>query len=119
MIRSKQSMPVTQQQKNQHLLWRAGFGVNAETISNIDDVSHTALYKTLQTASLAKPEYFDVADNRIKGLVMGMQQAAEMQQMQNPDDKDKRKQFRKASTQSIRSLNTTWLNEMVNRCTVA
>ena len=43
-------MPVTQQQKNQHLLWRAGFGVNAETINNIDAVSHTALYKTLQTS---------------------------------------------------------------------
>ena len=105
-------MPVTQQQKNQHLLWRAGFGVNAETISNIDAVSHTALYKTLHVASKEKPEYIDVANSTVKGLVLGMQQVAEMQQMQKPDDKDKRKEFRKASTQSIRNLNTTWLNEM-------
>ena len=105
-------MPVTQQQKNQHLLWRAGFGVNPETINNIDAVSHTALYKTLHIASKEKPQYIDVASSTVKGLVMGMQQAAEMQQMQKPDDKDKRKQFRKASTQSIRNLNTTWLNEM-------
>ncbi len=34
-----------------------------------------------------------------------------MQQAQ--DDKDKRRQFRKASVQSIRDLNSTWLNEMV------
>ncbi len=57
-IRSKQSMPVTQQQKNQHLLWRAGFGINAETIHNIASVSHTALYKTLQTASHAQTTIF-------------------------------------------------------------
>lgn len=105
-------MPVTQQQKNQHLLWRAGFGINAETIHNIASVSHTALYKTLETASLSKPRYFDVANDTVKGLLMGFQQAVDMQQMQKPDDQQKRRQFRKASAQNIRDLNTTWLNEM-------
>ncbi len=105
-------MTVSQQQKNQHLLWRAGFGVNAETIKNIADVSSNSLYKVLETASLKQPVYIDVADSTVKGLVMGLQQAGEMQQMEKPDTQEQRKQFRKASAQNIRNLNITWLNEM-------
>src|SRR5678816_3155785 len=106
-------MAVSQQVKNQHLLWRAGFGINAKTVSNVSLVSHTALYKVLETASLSKPEYIDVANDTVKGLVMGTQQLDDMQQWQRPDNKEQKRQFRKASTESIRDLNTTWLNEMV------
>jgi uncharacterized protein (DUF1800 family) len=106
-------MPTSQQIKNQHLLWRAGFGVNAETIHSITSVSHNSLYRVLETASLEKPSYFDVVNDAVKGLVTGFQQVASMQQMQEPDDQDKRREFRKASAQNIRDLNTTWLGEMV------
>jgi uncharacterized protein (DUF1800 family) len=105
-------MPVTQQQKNQHLLWRAGFGVNAETIKNIAAVSHHAFYKVLETASHAQPAYIDVADDTVKGLLMGFQQIADMQQMDKPGTQNQRREFRKASAQNIRNLNTSWLNEM-------
>ena len=98
---------------HQHLLWRAGFGVDAKTISNISLASPGALYKVLETGSLSKPKYFDVANNTVKSLVMGTQQANDMQQRQRPENKQLRSQFRKASTDSIRDLNTTWLNEMV------
>ncbi|HVX28446.1 MAG TPA: hypothetical protein VHB70_19010, partial [Parafilimonas sp.] len=67
-------MSATQQQKNQHLLWRAGFGINTETIKNIDVPDHKVLYTALENASLPQPNYIDVADDTIKGLVMGFQQ---------------------------------------------
>lgn len=105
-------MAATQQLKNQHLLWRAGFGVNVETIKNIAAVPSKILYTTLEQASALKPEYFDVASGTLKGLIMGVQQVADMQQMEKPDNKLQRKQFRKQSAEDIRSLNTTWLNEM-------
>jgi len=111
-IRSNFKMPASQQVKNQHLLWRAGFGVNAETVSNIAVVSHTALYKVLETASLSQAAYIDVANDTVKGLLMGFQQVADMQQMQASVNQNQRREFRKASAQNIKNLNTTWLNEM-------
>ena len=59
-------MNVSQQAKNQHLLWRAGFGINTETIKGIADAPHKVLYKTLETASNKQPDYIDVADNSLK-----------------------------------------------------
>ncbi len=105
-------MSASQQLKNQHLLWRAGFGINTETIKNIYVPAPAILYTALENASLSTPEYIDVADNMVKGLVMGFQQAADMQQMEKPDIKDQRKEFRKESAKNIQTLNTTWLNEM-------
>ncbi len=113
-------MSVSQQAKNQHLLWRAGFGINTETISGIAIAPHKVLYKTLETASDKQPDYIDVADNSLKGLVMGLQQAGDMQQMQKagdmqiqkPADTEQRKEFRKTSALDIRSLNTAWLDKM-------
>lgn len=105
-------MSATQQRKNQHLLWRAGFGINTETINNIDVPDHKVLYTALENASLSQPNYIDVADNTIKGLVMGFQQAADMQQMEKPETKTDKKEFRKESAKNIQTLNTTWLNEM-------
>ncbi|MEO8712366.1 MAG: hypothetical protein ABI405_09605 [Parafilimonas sp.] len=67
-------MAVSQQVKNQHLLWRAGFGLNTEAVKNIGNIFHEALYTALETASLSAPNYFDVANENIKGLVMGFQQ---------------------------------------------
>jgi uncharacterized protein (DUF1800 family) len=105
-------MAVSQQVKNQHLLWRAGFGINAESIHNISAVSHNSLYKVLETASLSQPKYFDVASDTLKGLMTGFQDTAQMQPMQNTDARQQRLQFKKESIKNIRSLNTTWLNEM-------
>ena len=106
-------MAASQQRKNQHLLWRAGFGVNTETIKDIAVAPPEVLYTMLETASLPKPAYIDVADNTLKGLMMGIQQVAEMQQADKPKTDEQRKKFKKQSIQNIRTLNTSWLNEMV------
>ena len=106
-------MAASQQRKNQHLLWRAGFGVNTETVKDIAVAPPEVLYTMLETASLPKPAYIDVADNTLKGLMLGIQQVAEMQQADKPKTDEQRKKFKKESIQNIRTLNTSWLNEMV------
>src|ERR1041385_7047055 len=108
-------MPPAQQIKNQHLLWRAGFGINAETVKDIATVPHQVLYGLLETAALPKPKYIDVADDTVKGLMMGIQQVADMQQADKPPKDAQRKQFRKESEQNIRDLSISWMNEMVYR----
>ncbi|MBS1744578.1 MAG: DUF1800 domain-containing protein [Bacteroidetes bacterium] len=106
-------MATTQQQKNQHLLWRAGFGVNTANTENLARVGHNAIYSVLELASATTPTYIDVADNAVKGLLMGIQQAVDLEKKPEETIK-KRKQFRKQSANDIRMLNTSWLNEMVN-----
>ena len=43
---------------------------------------------------------------------MGLQQAADMQQMDKPDNAKQKKQFRKESVKNISNLNPTRLNEI-------
>ena len=63
------------QRKNQHLMWRAGFGPAAEQIEQLKEISPQQLFKALQKASAKQPAYIDVADNYLKGLVMGVEDA--------------------------------------------
>jgi uncharacterized protein (DUF1800 family) len=107
-------MAASQQAKNQHLLWRAGFGINAETIKDIALAPPEAFYAMLETASFSQPPYIDVANGTVKGLMMGIQQIADMQQMEKPAGDQQRKKFRKESVENIRSLNISWMNEMVH-----
>jgi uncharacterized protein (DUF1800 family) len=106
-------MAATQQQKNQHLLWRAGFGANTSNTENLEQAGHEAIYTVLEMASSEVPPYIDVAGNAVEGLLKGIQQAADLQKKPG-DTIKKRKQFRKQSAIEIRKLNTAWLDEMVN-----
>jgi uncharacterized protein (DUF1800 family) len=106
-------MPVTNQLKNQHLLWRAGFGPAVEQLNDLDRTSPQKFYKALQKASSKKPDYIDVADNYLKGLMMGIDEVGKQQQKPELDG-EKRKDLQKRSRESIRNLNLAWLGEMVN-----
>ena len=64
-------MSLANQLKNQHLMWRAGFGPAVEQLVDLSQVSSKQLYKALQKASSKKPEYIDVADDFLKGLWAG------------------------------------------------
>lgn len=68
-------MIVTPQLKNQHLLWRAGFGPMAEEFQQLASASHKSYVNSLFKASAKGPDMIDVADNAIKGLVMGIKEA--------------------------------------------
>ena len=103
-------MPVSNQLKNQHLLWRAAFGPMAENVNELFNVSQKDLYQLLLKTSSKKPAQFDVANNLFDGLVKGVQDIGKMQQL----SKDEKKTLRKQSVEDLKSLNLTWLGEMIN-----
>ena len=103
-------MPLTNQQKNQHLLWRAAFGPMAENVNELGHISQKGLYALLQKTSTKKPESLQVANGSFDGLVKGIQDLGNMQKL----NKDQKKQLRKQSADDIKSLNLIWLSEMIN-----
>ena len=105
-------MVVTNQLKNQHLLWRAGFGPMAEELGQLANATQKSYFAALSKASRKKPEYLDLADNYIKGLVMGAEEIGRQQRREL--SADERKKLRQQSRDSIKSLNLAWLGEMVN-----
>jgi len=105
-------MPLSNQLKNQHLLWRAGFGPAVEQLDNLDSASPQTLYKRLQKASSKKPEYLQAADNYLQGLMIGIQDIGRLQKQEMSPEQ--RKELQRKSREGIRSLNIYWINEMVN-----
>jgi len=104
-------MPVSDQLKNQHLLWRAGFGPAVYQLDDLAKTSPQKLYRDLQKTSSKKPEYLQAADNYLQGLMLGIQEAGRQQKEMSTEQK---KEIRKRSRESIRNLNLYWMNEMVN-----
>jgi uncharacterized protein (DUF1800 family) len=105
-------MTVTNQLKNQHLMWRAGCGSMAEDLGQLQTTSQKNLVKAIFKASSKSPEYIDVASNYLKGLTMGIDDVVKLQKKDL--SQDEKKQMRKQSQEDIKSLNLAWLNEMVN-----
>jgi uncharacterized protein (DUF1800 family) len=105
-------MALTNQQKNQHLLWRAGFGPAVEQLGDLSKFSPHQFYKALVKASDKKPEYINVADNYLQGLMMGIDQAGKLQKKDlSPEEKKRTQQM---SREGIRNLNLYWMKEMVD-----
>lgn len=105
-------MVISNQLKNQHLLWRTGFGPMAEQLDQLPHVSQKSLFKSILKSSLSSPEYIDVADSTLKGLMMGIGDAVKIQKGDLSDEQ--KKQLRQQSQKDIKNLNLAWLNEMVN-----
>ena len=103
-------MLITNQLKNQHLLWRAAFGPMAENANELKDISQQELYKLLIKTSSKKPENIDVAANLFDGLVKGVQDIVKMENL----TKEQKQKIRKQSRDDLKSLNLNWLNEMIN-----
>ena len=106
-------MPATNQIKNQHLMWRAGFGPAVEQLGDLSEVSTKQLYKALQLASSKKPQYIDVADDFLKGLFAGIDEVGRQERRKEMDE-DERKKVQQKNRESVRSLNLNWLNLFVS-----
>jgi uncharacterized protein (DUF1800 family) len=103
-------MSISNQLKNQHLLWRAAFGPMAENANELDQVSQKDLYKVLLKGSRKKPDEINVATSAFDGLIKGVQDLGKMQQL----TQDQKNQFRKQSVDDLKNLNLTWISEMIN-----
>ena len=93
-------------------MWRAGFGPAADQLEQLKTLSPSQLFKALQKASSKKPGYIDVADDYLKGLFMGAGEIGR-QQKKKELDADDRKKIREQNRDDIKSLNLSWLREMV------
>jgi uncharacterized protein (DUF1800 family) len=105
-------MSLTNQLKNQHLMWRAGFGPAVEQLKDLSGYSPKQFYKALVKAAEKKPEYIDVADDYLKGLMMGFEEVGRQQKKEL--DKDERKKIQQKNREGVRNLNMYWMHEMVN-----
>lgn len=96
--------------KNQHLMWRAGFGPAADQLSQLKTVSPSDLFKALLKASSKKPDFLDATDDYLKGLMAGIREEG----LKNKElDKDEKKNIQQQQRQAIKSLNIMWLHQMV------
>ena len=102
---------MSNQLKNQHLLWRAGFGPAVEQLGDLSNFSPKQFYTALAKASEKKPGYINVADNYLQGLMMGLQEAGQKKLELTPEE---RKKVQASNRQGVRNLNLYWLKEMVN-----
>ncbi|RYY41096.1 MAG: DUF1800 domain-containing protein [Chitinophagaceae bacterium] len=97
--------------KNQHLLWRAGFGPHADSIGELADRTPADWYAALRRASQKEPAYIDVIDDSLKGLLAGISDAGKMNR---PEDQETKRLLREKSRAGIRNLNLTWLFQLVD-----
>jgi uncharacterized protein (DUF1800 family) len=105
-------MQVTNQLKNQHLLWRAGFGPMAEDLGALSTAKHKSFLNALWKASSGTMAPISVADDSLKDLMMGSDSTGKVPRKEM--SADEKKEIRKQSEQDIKNLNLAWLNEMVN-----
>src|SRR5882762_4773137 len=106
-------MPITTQQKNLHLLWRAGFGPAAGDLASLSTTTPRARWDALVKATTKTPAYIDVADNELKSMLMGgseMMYSKPRKQL----SADERRQLQVRSREGLKTLNITWLNQMIN-----
>ncbi len=102
-------MPMSNRIKNQHLMWRAGFGPAVEQLDDLSKFTPKQVYKGLVKASEKKPAFVNVANDYLQGLFMGIEDAGR----QNRKEED-RKKIQKSNREGIRNLNLYWMHEMVN-----
>jgi uncharacterized protein (DUF1800 family) len=103
-------MPLSNQLKTQHLLWRAAFGPMAENAADLDNISPKKMWELLLKTSAKEPDKINVADNLFDGLIKGVQDLSQLEKL----TKDQKKEIRKQSRQDLKNLNLRWLDEMIN-----
>ncbi len=105
-------MAISNRLKNQHLLWRAGFGPMAENAADMDTVPQKKLWELLLKTAAKKPAKIEVAQNLFDGLYKGIKDVVEMQQKEV--NANRGKMIREQSREDLKNLNILWLEEMIN-----
>ncbi|MBS1920068.1 MAG: DUF1800 domain-containing protein [Bacteroidetes bacterium] len=105
-------MSLTNSIKNQHLLWRAGFGPAVEQFGDLSKHSQKEFFKAMAKASRKSPDPLNEAQGTMQGLMMGISDLGKFQ----PKDlnADQRKMFQQKLREGVRNLNLAWMREMVD-----
>ncbi|UAY52344.1 DUF1800 domain-containing protein [Ferruginibacter albus] len=102
-------MIITNRLKNQHLLWRAGFGPTASDAPSLGNISQKKMWEQLIKSSSKSPDKINVASNRFDGLMQGIKDIEKMKELSKEDKKELRRQ----SADDLKNLNVSWMNEMI------
>jgi uncharacterized protein (DUF1800 family) len=106
------------QLKNHHLFWRAGFGPKAEELQWLAEKSPKEVYKTLVKRSQKSPEYISVATNWAAGYVGGIKELIKNETVTmniNGQQVEMSKQeIRKKQREEEKNINLRWLDQLVN-----
>lgn len=99
-------------QRLKHLSWRAGFGPRTKSWDKWAALPQASWWPKMKDDSVAMPEYFDIADSAVKGLLMGLGEAGKMERRKL--DQEEKKRIRQQSRDDLRNLNLLWLEEMTH-----
>ena len=110
-------MSMTNRLKNQHLLWRAGFGPMAENSAKLDEISPSELWRLLTRSSSAMPEKIEVSENLVDGFLKGLKDVVALDKLDREQKQmvtQKTIEMRKKSGADLKTLNNIWLGKMIN-----
>lgn len=102
-------MEITNQLRNQHLMWRAGFGPAAEQLNDLAKYKPANYYKALVKASAREPQYINIAGNDLVDLYEQLQDPQKRKEL----DEMRRREITRMQQAAVRDLNLYWLKEMV------
>lgn len=105
---------LTKQLKNQHLLWRCGFGVNAAQAGGLNNTAAKSLYTAMQQKCAIAPAPLTVAENVYAGIFKQAKSVGDMQNMKDNISAEKKKEMRIQSREDLKKLTLQWLDAMVN-----
>lgn len=105
-------MDRTNQRKNQHLSWRAGFGPMAEDLGSLVTAPHESYLDAFWKGSSGDIVPVKVTDDSLNDLVMTSMGAGGMKKRDL--SVDEKKEIQKQTVQDLKSLNLAWLGEMVD-----
>lgn len=105
---------VTKQVKNQHLLWRSGFGVGYQDIPIVYSHQPKALYTAIEQKSVAAAAPITVAENPYAGVFTQAKNTLDMQGIKDNLSAEKKREMRIKSREDLKKLNLQWLDSMVN-----
>lgn len=112
-------MEITDQIRNQHLLWRAGFGPGVDNIHRLEQMSPHKLYKKIARASEVPPVFLDKVSPYIRQAMSGIDPDAQAPANMDMEARkayqaEQRKIVNRQSNTDIAQLSLAWLNEMVS-----
>jgi uncharacterized protein (DUF1800 family) len=128
-------MAISNLRKNQHLMWRAGFGPGPEDLKLLSTESPKSMWRKMLLNSGGVPAYIDVADEDVRSAYktasLTLKQSADSMmnagnsqiQKRSPDESAGRKaqgssepdrrRLAQKSRDNIKTLNLTWLDQIV------
>jgi uncharacterized protein (DUF1800 family) len=105
-------MPLSNKIKNQHLLWRAGFGPMAEGITELDNIAPKKLWQTLVTTSADAPAKMNIATDPKNDKAYMNEDGTPMQYKEM--DAVTKKLIALQYRTDLKDMNIAWLNNMIN-----